>query len=208
MELNAHIGAVVAAAAVLVAIVAIAGALLARRRASATRAPGQVSESAVADLERAFIVVEGITSDTRTFIGPDAAWDTETQGPSFSFAIVNVGRSVGHIEDAAIVFEVLDRIPDEITGLQIAEGDSEAVSAEIVVGPDRSFHFPALKCRHEFTAAHAQRMRDETAALYCHGLLTYRDAFRTIHTTRFCQKYAPGLDDWAPAGGKERNSSD
>jgi hypothetical protein len=114
----------------------------------------------------------------------------------------------GNVNRALLFFEVLSRIPGESTVEDINAAHHEAESAEIIIGPDKTFPLPTMRCRHDFTREHAEQMRAGKASLYCYGLFTYLDIFMRTHTTKFCRRYDVGFGEWVPEGGKERNFGD
>jgi hypothetical protein len=174
----------------------------------ATRKTAKISERALTELERAYVFVEEIKSNVDEFFVANFAWREGRDTPGFHFSVVNFGRTPANIEAAAILVEVLGTIPNPMTRLQITFANPDAAAVEIIIGPDRSYTFPSMKCAHIFTRAHVKAILSGTSHLYCHGIVTYLDIFMRRHTIKFCRKYVPRWEDWVPEGGRERNSSD
>ncbi len=165
-----------------------------------------ISEQALTDLERAYIFIEKIRSDITVYLDPNLGWDPEHSGPGFYFSVVNYGRTPGNIDLAFICFEVADRMPDEPGEDPAMAANLDAESAEIIIGGDRTFVFPSMRCRYNFTPEHAGRMRARKTTLWCYGWFRYLDIFARPHTTKFCRRYDIGFNEWVPEGGKRRNS--
>ncbi len=171
----------------------------------ATSESVEVAESALTDLERPFIVIEGISSDINFYLSHKTGWDEERHNPSFTLTVVNYGRTPGNIDFAAIIFVVSETIPKQITKLHLVTADPDGESIEIIIGSERTYNFPKARCGRRFTHADSNAIRAGTHHLYCHGLFTYIDIFGKDHTTEFCRRYWPERGEWPPEGGRERN---
>ena len=147
----------------------------------ATRKTAKISERALTELERAYIFVETIGSNLNFYLDPTAGWNPERRGPNFTFSGVNYGRTPGNIDRAFICFEVLDRIPAEPDETIATTGHEDAESAEIIIGPNRRFTFPPMRCKTAFMREHAQSIRTRAANLYCYGFFTYFAIFMKPH---------------------------
>jgi hypothetical protein len=198
---------VTAAATAVIAIFTIVLVIVTNRQARLTKDAVRISERTLTELERAYVYVDKIESQLRMYLSPNTSWRVGSQDPQFTFSIVNFGRTAGNIVKAIIVFEVLDQIPEETKESSITSDHPDAESAEIIIGPDRVFTLPPMRCRHNFTREHARTIGAGTAHIYCHGLFIYLDIFMKSHLTKFCRKYVAHFDEWVPEGGKERNSS-
>jgi len=75
----------------------------------------------------------------------------------------------------------------------------------MVVSPGGLFTFPRQDLDHPFTRAQAAQVREDVAALYCHGSIIYKDIFGKRHTTKFCRRFVRRWQDWVTAGSNARN---
>jgi hypothetical protein len=206
--LQSYNGAVTAVATVFIGVFTLVLVIVTRRQAILTKQSVQISERALTDLERAYIYVEKISSDVPIYLSPTTAWAEDRHGPRFTFSVINFGRTSGNIQFAVLIFEVKNTLPAAPTRLRVMYANPDAESVEIIIGPDRPYEFPEMKCTGGFTHAHVEEMKAGTSHLYCHGFFTYIDIFGKSHTTKFCRRYWVERDEWPPIGGRERNSAD
>jgi hypothetical protein len=174
----------------------------------ATRKSAGISERALTDLERPYIFFGRIESDIHDFFRPNLSWDPERTWPEFTLFVVNYGRTPGNIDAAAIFLDFLENIPPEIAFESLTSEHPDAGEAEMIVGQGLEFAFPRLRARQNFTRELKEKLRQGTIRLYCHGLFVYRDIFGNNHTTKFCRRYDPRIQQWISEGGRQRNSAD
>lgn len=172
-----------------------------------TKKSANIAESALTDLERSFIVVDNIKSDAGFYLNPLTRWDEERTNPQFTLSVINYGRTPGNIDFAAIFFVVSSNIPPEATRLHLITASPDSESIEIIIGPNKVFAFPEMRCNPRLTHADVETIMAGTHHPYCHGLFTYRDIFGNCHLTKFCRRYWRERNEWPPHGGIERNSS-
>jgi hypothetical protein len=173
-----------------------------------TRKSANIAERALTDLERAYIFIEKIGGDLDPFVTMiDASGVPRFLIPDFSVSLVNYGRTAGNIDRGSIRFEILKTIPPEIQAADIAPSHPRAQSAEIIIGPDKTYTFERLSFEEPFTREHGEGVKDGTMTIYCHGFFSYLDIFGKSHPIKFCRRYIHAYEEWVPEGGRERNSA-
>jgi hypothetical protein len=206
--LDDHNGAVSAVATIFIATFTIVLVIVTNRQARLALRSVKVAESALTDLERAYIYWGGIESNIAWFLHTRDSWNDDNMGPSFTLLAVNHGRTPGNIESGLIRFEVRNteplREPSKADQVSFMQGN-EPASAEIIIGATKTYRFLPMQCDPRFRHSDIPAILMGTASLYCYGFFTYLDIFMKSHTTEFCRMYDPRRNEWNPVGGKQKN---
>lgn len=201
-------GAITALATMAMGFFSFVLVVVTRRQAILTKQSVRISERALTDLERPYIYFKRIETDIRGFFRPHLSWDPEKTWPEFTLVVVNYGRTPGNIDTAAIWVDFTEGMPPETPVEALTAEHPDASAAAMIVGPTNEFAFPRMRPRQNLTVKIRDGLRQGTVRLYCHGLFVYRDIFNNSHTTKFCCRYNPRRDEWAPEGSSERNRAD
>ena len=171
----------------------------------ATRKSASISERALIDLERPYIVFHEIKTDIGLFLSPNTVIPSNFH-PSFHFTVINYGRTPGNIVRAMIQFDILNGIPEEPKIEDVSLQNPGYKVAVIVIGQAMEYTFNRLRLlRIQFPQHERLGLQNGTLKLYCYGMIEYRDIFDKIHTVNFCRCFDFSQNEWVPVGEKHRN---